>query len=784
LPRFPSRPEASLTNRRDELQAALAGRYTIERELGHGGMAVVYLARDLRHDRPVALKVLRAELAAAVGAERFLREIHIAAALQHPNILPLHDSGDAGGLFYYVMPYVEGESLRDRLTREGPLPLADALTIAAETADALEYAHSHGVVHRDVKPENILLSGGHALVADFGIARALSAAGGAHLTETGVAVGTPAYMSPEQASADPQIDGRADIYALGCVLYEMLAGQPPFVGSSPQAVLARHTLDPVPSLRTVRPDLPLRVERAVFRALAKVPADRFQTAAACRQALVSAEAPARGPRRQWVGLGLVAVLLLAGAGYVAWHKSLAGRPMHSVAVLPFRNLSPDPNDVYFSNGMAEELTTALGKVESLRVAAPTSARAFQNTNATAQQIGRTLGVATLLEGTVRRAGGRLRVGAHLINVDSGYDLWSDEYERDVRDVFAVQDEITRAIVGALRVRLASPSGTAFRRPSTASPEAHDLYLHGRFFYEKRNEDGLRKALVFFGQAVGRDSGYALAHSGLADTYNFLGAFGFDPPHNVIPRAKAAALRALQLDSLLPEAHTSLGFTTLFFDWDWPAADREFRRALTLDSTFTPALLYHGWYNVAVGRLGAAIRDLERAVSLDPLSLILNTRLATMLHWARRYDAAIAQLRRTLAIDSSYDLAHAQLAREYLQLGRCADALAEVRGRAGVFAAYYEGSIVGFAAAVCGRATEARQSLDSLLARIKRGRYVSPEAVAMVYAGLGDKDRAFAWLDRAFDDRTWSLYLLRVEPMLDGLRGDPRFAPLVRRVGLP
>jgi TolB-like protein len=747
-------------------------------------MAVVYLARDVRHDRPVALKVLRAELAAAVGAERFLREIRIAAALQHPNILPLHDSGDAGGILYYVMPYVEGESLRDRLTREGPLPLADALAIAAETADALGYAHSHGVVHRDVKPENILLSGGHALVADFGIARAVSVADGAQLTETGVALGTPTYMSPEQASADPQIDGRADIYALGCVLYEMLAGQPPFSGSTPQAVLARQTLDPVPPLRTVRPDLPPRVERAVFRALAKVPADRFQTAAAYRQALVSAEAPARGPRLAWMGLGLVAVLAIAGAGYVALHKSRAGGPIHSVAVLPFRNLSPDPNDVYFSNGVAEELTTALGKVEGLRVAAPTSARAFQNTSATAQQIGRTLGVATLLEGTVRRAGGRLRVGAHLINADSGYDLWSDEYERDVRDVFAVQDEITRAIVGALRVKLGAAAGAPLRRPSTTSPEAHDLYLHGRFFYEKRSEDGLRKALRFFQQAIAQDSVYALAYSGLADTYNFLAAFGFDPPHDMVPRAKAAALRALQLDSMLPEAHTSLGFTTLFYDWDWPAADREFSRALAFDSTFTPALLYHGWYNVAVGRLDAAIRDLERALSIDPLSLILNTRLATMLHWARRYDAAVAQLRRTLAIDSSYDLAHAQLAREYVQLGRCTDALAELRGRTGVFAPYYEGSIVGYAAGFCGRTTEARQSLDTMLARIERGMYVSPEAVAIVYAGLGDKDQAFAWLDRAFDDRTWSLYLLRVEPMLDGLRGDPRFAALIRRVGLP
>jgi len=773
-----------LSDQRERLQAALAGHYTIDRELGHGGMAVVYLALDARHDRRVALKVLRPEIAAALGAERFLREIRIAAGLSHPNILPLYDSGEAGGILYYVMPYVEGESLRDRLNREAPMPLAEALAIATETADALGHAHAHDVVHRDVKPENILLSGGHALVADFGIARAINAAGGDQLTETGIAIGTPAYMSPEQATAQRAVDGRADVYALGCVLYEMLAGEPPFSGPSAQAVLARHALDPVPPLRTVRPELPPRLERAVLKALAKTPADRFATAAALREALLSAERSPGRPRAWIAGLALGLALVGAGAAYFALRPRAAGAPPRSVAVLPFQNLSPDPSDEYFSTGMSEELTTALGKVEGLRVAAPTSAGAFRNTAATARQIGKTLGVATLLQGTVRRAGGRLRVSAHLINADSGYDLWSDEYERDVRDVFAVQDEITRAIVGALRVKLAAPAGASLAHQTTANPEAHDLYLHGRFFYEKRSEDGLRTALGYFRQAIEKDSGYALAYSGLADTYSFLSAFGFATPREMFPKAKIAALRALQLDSMLPEAHTSLGFIALFYDWDWPAADRELRRALTLDSTYTPALLYHGWYNVAVGRMDAAISDLERAQSLDPLSLILNTRLATMLHWAKRYDDAVAQLRRTLALDSSYDLAHAQLARAYVQLHRCGDATAEVRGRSGVFAPYYEGSIVGYAAAVCGQPDEARRILDAMLARARRGVYVSPEAIAIVYAGLGDREQAFAWLDRSLADRTWSMYLLRVEPMLDSLRGDTRFTRLIQQVGLP
>jgi len=391
---------------------------------------------------------------------------------------------------------------------------------------------------------------------------------------------------------------------------------------------------------------------------------------------------------------------------------------------------------------------------------------------------------TLVQGTVRRAGGRLRVSAHLINAESGYDLWSDEYERDVRDVFAVQDEITRAIVGALRVKLAANGGAPFARPTTTSPEAHDLYLHGRFFYEKRNEEGLRRALVYFRQAIEKDSAYALAYSGLADTYSFLSAFGFETPREMFPKAKVAALQALQLDSTLPEAHTSLGFISLFYDWDWPAADREFRSALSLDSTYTPALLYHGWYNVAVGRIDAAVSDLERARAIDPLSLILNTRLGTMLFLARRYDAALTQLSRTLALDSSYDLAHAALARVYIQLRQCDRAQLELHGRTRMVAPYYESSALGYAAGACGHQGEATRTLEQLHAIRQRGQYVSPAVVASIYLGLGDKDQAFAWLDRALDDRTWSMFILRVDPMLDHLRDDPRYTRLIQRVGLP
>ena len=763
------------------LRTALAERYRIEGELGRGGMAIVYSAQDLKHQRRVAIKLLRPEIAVALGAERFLREIRIAAGLQHPNILPLYDSGEAAGALYYVMPYVEGESLRDRLTREGQLPVAEALAIAAETGDALGYAHSHDVVHRDIKPENILLSGGHALVADFGIARAISAAGGDRVTETGIAVGTPAYMSPEQATGAAHLDGRADIYALGCVVYEMLAGTPPFTGPSAQAILARHTVDPVPPLRTLRPGVPSGVEGAVTRALAKIPADRFPTAAAFNEGLQGGggSAPPKRSMWRWGAVAAAVVIAAGGIGYGLLHRSA---PPPSIGVLPFRNLSPDPNDQAFSDGMAEELTAAFGKVEGMRVAAPTSAGTFRNSTANPQEIGRALGVGTLVEGSVLRAGGRWRVVAHLINARTGYDLWSDVYERDARDVFAVQDEIVRAIVGALRVRLAGPVGTPLVRRATASPEAHELYLQGRYFYEQRSRAGLEKGMAFFQQAIAKDSGYALAYAGLADSYDFLTTFGYATPREMFPLAKAAAARAIQLDSTLPEAHTTLGFIALFYDWDWGTADREFRRALALDSTFTPALLYHAWYDVAVGKPEDGIRDMEQARAMDPLSLVLNTRLGTMYYWARHYDLAVAQVQRVLVLDSTYYLASSDLGRAELALGHCAEALRAVARRQEFF--NYEAYIAGGAYAHCGRRADAQATIATLEERRRQGLYASPEAIALVFAALGERDSMFAWLERAYEERTWSLYLLKVEPQFDGVRGDPRFVDLVRRVGLP
>ena len=769
------------------LQAALVARYALDRELGHGGMATVYLAQDLKHGRPVAIKVLRPELAAALGAERFLREIEIAARLTHPHILPLHDSGEANGFLYYVMPYLEGESLRDRLNREPQLPVEEAVRIAREVASALSYAHSHDVVHRDIKPENILLSGGEAVVADFGIARAIVAAGTEKLTDTGLAVGTPGYMSPEQATAEAHIDGRADTYALGCVLYEMLAGHPPFLGTTAQEVLARHTLDPVPPLRTIRRAVPPAVEHAVFKALAKSPADRFPSAAAFSEALTQTGAPpslTRQAARPAVFVAAGVAALVAGYVLLTRRPGSSGDPARSIAVLPFVNIGADPNNEPFSDGMSEELITALAKVEGLRVTARTSAFSFKGKEVDVREIGNKLNVGYVLEGSVRRAGPRLRVSAQLINATTGYHLWSDEYDRDAGDVFAVQDEITRAIVGALRLKLSGAANAALVKPATGNAEAHDLYLQGRYFFAKRDSTSLRKAQDYFERAIADDPSYALAYAGLSDAYSHRAVFGYVPPHDIHSKAKQAVLRALALDSTLVEAHTSLGFIELFLEWDWAAAGREFDRALALDARYPPAHLFRAWYFLATDRMTDAVGEVQTAVRLDPFSLVNNARLASMLYYARRYNEALAQSRRLLEMDSMFFQVRVELARAYLQLGQCDEALAAMKhAPEQASGAAYFGGVWGWINARCGHPAQALAELNRFRAEAREGRYVSHYSLAIIHAALGDSEQAFAQLDSAYAEGTWAMFTLRVEPAFDGLRADPRFGRLLKKVGL-
>src|SRR5436309_5207689 len=677
-------PRAPLADLLARLQAALADRYTIERELGRGGMATVYLAQDRKHHRQVAIKVLKPELAAALGPERFLREIDTAARLNHPHILPLHDSGEAEGFLFYVMPYVEGESLRDRLSHEKQLPLGNALQIAREVADALSYAHSHDVVHRDIKPENILLEAGHAVVSDFGIARAITAAAGGNLTETGIALGTPGYMSPEQAAASARVDERSDIYSLGCVLYEMLAGEPPYTGPSAESIVRQHLAAAPPRVSAMRAAVPPAIEQAIVRALAKTPADRLATAAEFVEALAApsqrVRATGRRTSRLAAGAGLSATLLAAAGLFVLSRPhgtpALAGRSGQSIAVLPFVNVSGAPQEEYLSDGISEELINALSKLPQLQVVARPSSFAFKGKNEDMRQIGQALQVATVLGGSVRRAANRLRVTAQLTDARNGYNLWSETYDRQMGEVFALEDEISHAIMRALQVHLRSGDGVRLLRHPPRDIEAYELYLKGRYFYNKRGFGPVQQALAYFQQALAHDSTYALVYAGIADAYFTLTGWSYLLPREGMPKARAAALKALALEPTLAEAHASLGDQLCFYDWDWPAAEREFRRAIELNAALANAHYFYSNCLGSHGRLDEALAEATRAHELDPLNPEVATALARARYFARRYDAAIAVLQKSLDLEPDLASAHLYLALALAGKGSYAEALAE------------------------------------------------------------------------------------------------------------
>ncbi|MEP6590417.1 MAG: protein kinase [Gemmatimonadota bacterium] len=750
----------SITELQDRLTRGLAGRYHIEQPLGEGGMAVVFLARDLRHDRTVALKVLRPELGREIGPERFLREIKLAAGLTHPHILPLFDSGESDGLLFYVMPNMAGQSLRDRLEREKMLPFDDALRITREVAAALDYAHRHGVLHRDVKPGNILMHDGAALVADFGIGKAMTAAGGS-ITQTGFALGTPAYMSPEQASADSEVDGRSDVYSLGCVLYEMLTGEQPFTGPNAQAIITKRFIAPVPRVRAMR-DVPEQLDQAVTQALARAPMDRFSSAAAFADVLAQVQREGQTP----TGSPLAS----------------PPTPATSVVVLPLTNMSADPENEYFSDGMTEELINALAKIPGLQVASRTSSFAFKNKAVDIQQVGAKLGVSSVVEGSVRKIGNRIRITAQLVSVANGYQLWSETYDRQLEDVFAIQDELSRAIVDALKVRLMGPTEEPLVKPTTENIEAYTLYLKGRFFVNRLAEHDLHKALSLFEQALDADPGYARAYSGIADCWCNL-ADDWVAPEDAYPRGKSAAVRAVQLDPTLGEAHTSIGKVLCWFEWDFAGATASLAKAVEHNPNYAEAHFVYGSTLPAVGRLPEAIEEMRKALVLDPLSAHFSRWLGRFLLYAERHEAAIEQGRMTLEIEPSYFQAYLDIGAGELALGRTEAALAAFRQGQSLATAVrsYDAMIVRALVAL-GEREEAAAIMERLAQQAKT-EYLRAEVLAMGYAALGDLEAAFACLQQAFDAHSAGLIYLHVDPGYHPLRVDPRFAEVVRKVGL-
>jgi serine/threonine-protein kinase len=737
-------------DRLDRLTAALAGRYTLERELGSGGMATVYLAEDLKHGRKVAVKVLRPELAALLGPERFSREIEIAARLNHPHIISLYDSGEAEGFLFYVMPCIQGESLRQRLRRDKQLPIEDALRLTQQVAAALQYAHGRNLVHRDIKPENILLHEGVALVADFGIARAATAAGD-RLTATGVAVGTPEYMSPEQAAGEAVLDARSDLYSLGCVLYELLTGEPPYTGITAQAVIAKRFTDPVPSARRLRSTVPLAMEQALMQALAPVPADRFESVEAFAKALT---APAPAPPKP-----------------------------RSVAVLPFLNFSTDPENEFFADGITEDVIAHLSKIRSLKVISRTSVMPYKKRDQTLREIGAKLDVTALLEGSVRRAGSRVRVVAQLIDAETDRHLWADTYDRDLTDIFAIQTDVALQIAHALEAELSPEERRQIRKEPTQDIEAYQQYLLGKHCMVRWTHEGVEKGLKHLEQAVARDPNYALAYAIMAYAYadSATGVAGGFPPEEAFGKAKAAVARALEIDSGLAEGHAVLGYLKIVCDYDWGGAEEELKRAIDLNPNSGEAYDFYGLMLASLERYDEAIEMQRRAHEVDPLAHRMD--IATTFLRARRYDEAMRAVTRVLQDDPHFALAHATLGWVQLLSGRPEEGIASLQKALSISpeSTMYLAQL-GQAYARVGRTEDARAVLQQLH-ELSKQRYVSPYHMAYVYTGLGEHDRALDLLESAYRERAGAVFGIKGSFLFTPLRGHPRFKALLKKMNL-
>jgi TolB-like protein/tetratricopeptide (TPR) repeat protein/tRNA A-37 threonylcarbamoyl transferase component Bud32 len=705
-----------MTAPRTILSGTFAERYAIQQMIGSGGAAHVYLARDLHHGRDVALKVLRPEIAAGLGAERFLREIRIAARLSHPHILPLHDAGETGGVLYYVMPYVGGGNLRERLASRRQLGLEEAITIAGEVADGLEYAHRQNVVHRDVKPANILFHEQHAVLVDFGVARALRRGPEDPHTDPGFVVGTPEYMSPEACAGEDELDAHADQYSLACVAYEMLAGHPPFTAATPRAVVARHIADTVPPLTTVRPDVPSAIAEVLTRALAKVAADRYASLGSFAEALKTAA----------VGVSAVAA--------------------RAVAVLPLVNAGGLPDDEALSDGITDEIIAALSRVEGLRVASRTSAFALKGAGLDAPAIGQRLHVGSMLEGSVRRVGDRLRVAVQLVSAQDGCVLWGERYDRAVSDVFAIQDEIAESVARALRVILHHERRVT--RPPTGDVRAYECYLKGRQYFREGRRKSLQFAREMFQRAIAVDQQFALAWAGIADCCSLLNMF-YPETEKDLTLADHASARALGLAPDLPEALAARGFALWRLEREAEAI-AAFERAMRLDARQFEARYF-------LARLRFQRGELERAAELFE-------------------DAARAR--------EDYE-ARFFAAQSYAGLGRKAEAEAAYRRGLHVVLQHLEmnpddpGAATMCAVSLCrlGRAEEG-------LAWAERAREIDPSDarvlynVACLYALEGKTEQALDGLEQAvrvgFGARQWIAH----DPDLDGLRDHPRFKALL------
>ena len=733
--------------------------YEILEKLGEGGMGVVYKARDTRLDRPVGIKFLPPHLSQKEDAKkRFVQEAKAASALDHPNICTIYEIDEIPeGQMFIVMAHYEGETLEERV-KKGGIGVEEACDIVEAVAGGLAEAHRRGIVHRDIKSSNILITGGgRAKIIDFGLAKLAEQS---HLTREGTTLGTVKYMSPEQARGD-EVDHRTDIWSTGVLLYEVITGRKPFRGDYDQAVIYSILNDEPPGIKTLRPEAPAAVEKVIKKALAKDPEQRYQR-------IEDLAADVRSVRE------------------AARTKTASGRPdreKRSIAVLPFVDMSPQKDQEYFCDGLAEELINALAHIKPLRVVARTSAFSLKGGKYDVREIGEKLNVDTVLEGSIRKAGERLRITAQLVSAADGYHIWSEKYDRKLEDIFAIQDEISLAIVDKLKIELLGDEATRLVKRGTENLEAYDLYIRGRFFWEKRGE-GLKRAVEYFEKAIEKDPNYAEAYAGIAESYNLLSFYGYLLSREAIPIARENALKALEINDTIAEAHNALGWIHQYHDWDGSAAEQEFKRALELNPTYTPA---HYWYASMLSltdRDDEMYRENERAIAVDPLSVQAHTMYGWCLLGRLELDQAEEKLKRALELNPDFLLAHWLLGQTYHHMSKDDEAIAELQKAVELSGRHpWMLSCLGNVYGKMGRTAEAREVLAEIRERSEH-EYVQSLYFANVNAGLGELEETLTWLEKAYEaHEQWLIVIGKFgwDPNFERIKDDPRFQAFVRKI---